>query len=65
MMMKNNYKHASTIYKLLKIWEKNPELRLGQLIWNAFDGKDFFYVTDEDFIKQIEENEHRSSSSSE
>jgi hypothetical protein len=43
--------------KLKEIWEKNPEMRLGQLIENAFLylGKDIYYVEDEDLIKRLEE----------
>ena len=56
--------------ELQELWAKHPDLRLGQLIWNAmhdsigqgalandYDGTgcmDFFYMEDEEFIKAIE-----------
>lgn len=40
---------------LLKSWNRVPELRLGQLITCVFKDKDIFYITDEDFIKEIEQ----------
>lgn len=44
------------IDSLYEIWAKNPELRLSQLIWNAFQGDDFFYVEDTDFTNKIEDS---------
>lgn len=41
---------------LLVTWEKSPELRLGQMIWNTFNGYDFFYIEDIDFINAIDAN---------
>lgn len=46
------------LHDLLYIWRQNPQLRLGQLIWNALivpNKHDMFFLTDEDFIKHIEE----------
>ena len=53
--------------RLEKIWEKSPDLRLGQLILNAFHSenynpmkgynspnKDFYYIEDEKFIDRLE-----------
>jgi len=50
------------IKRLRKVWEKCPDLRLGQLIENAYNrqigegykGKDIYYVEDEQLIKDIE-----------
>lgn len=41
------------IERLLKAWEKAPQLRLGQLITNCFD-EDFFYLEDFPFVATIE-----------
>lgn len=43
------------IEQLYSIWLKNPQLRLGQLIWNKFGHMDFFFVEDTDFIQGLEE----------
>lgn len=52
------------IERLLQVWLKNPELRLGQLIWNKTCNSDFFYDEDEDFMKLLE-NETRNTNSPE
>jgi len=44
--------------RLQKIWEKHPELRLGQLIKNVFPDRypDLIYlIEDEQFIEKIEQ----------
>jgi uncharacterized protein YihD (DUF1040 family) len=45
------------IPKILKevqtIWEKNPDLRLGQLILNAISDPALYYVEDKDLIIQL------------
>lgn len=41
--------------RFLKLWETLPDLRFGQLIWNAFEGKDFFYVADDTFVQMLED----------
>ena len=55
--MRDPKRISQILKKLQKVWEKNPELRLAQLIENAFlySGKDVYYVEDEDLIKKIEE----------
>jgi hypothetical protein len=42
------------IERLLKVWEANPELRLGQLLHNATHGVDCFYLYDDEFVKLLE-----------
>lgn len=49
--MKRNQKILS---RLARIWKQFPYLRLGQLIQNPFD-KDFYYMSDEEFIAAIED----------
>jgi uncharacterized protein YihD (DUF1040 family) len=41
-----------------KYWSQNPDLRLTQLMTNLFfhNGKDFYYLEDEEIIKKL--NEH-------
>lgn len=44
--------------RLRALWEANPDLRLGQIVGNAFhypSGEDPYYVEDEAFIKRVEE----------
>lgn len=40
--------------RLYAVWINNPELRLGQLLYNAFPNVDIFYIEDEDFIQKLE-----------
>jgi hypothetical protein len=42
------------IERLLAVWRKNPELRLGQLIVCVHGGKDPFYIEDEPFVQAFE-----------
>jgi len=43
--------------KLKEIWEKYPDLRLGQLISNMSDRSPWplFYIEDDEFIERMEE----------
>lgn len=48
-----------TIKRLEMLWKKHPDLRLGQLILNAFslhNGVDshVYYMEDEEFINKLE-----------
>ena len=44
------------INKLRDLWKTYPDLRLGQLIVNLTpNGKDPFYIEDEDLEKEIED----------
>lgn len=45
------------VERLYNILMNNHELRLGQLIWNNFSDADFFYVSDEDFLRKLENKE--------
>jgi len=42
------------IERLRSLWHTNPDLRLGQIIVNAFGTADPFYVEDELFILSLE-----------
>lgn len=54
---KCTYKRAITIQEktevineLLKLWIQAPMIRLGQLIWNSFEGH-LFFIEDYDLIE--------------
>ena len=60
--MRDSKRISRIIAKLLKEWGKNPDLRLGQLIWNAMAKKDewkapegnaLFYIEDEDLEEAL------------
>ena len=56
--MRNPERIKPIMKKLEQIWEKHPDLRLGQLILNAhsFTGDStLYYIEDKEFIKKIEE----------
>ena len=49
-------KRIERILKLIeKIWNKNPDLRLCQLIGNCFNAGDLYYVEDDTLKKQLKE----------
>lgn len=41
--------------RLAAAWERNPDLRLGQLIYNATRNRDLFNIEDDDLLEVIEE----------
>lgn len=42
------------IRRLKEVRKINPELRLGQIIWNAVDVNKLYYLSDKDLIRSIE-----------
>lgn len=43
------------IDRLLDVWQRNPDLRLGQLVYNAYqDSARMFCASDADFVRRIE-----------
>ena len=40
--------------RLLQVWEANPHLRLGQLLHNAFNKVNLFYLYDDELVKLLE-----------
>jgi hypothetical protein len=40
--------------RILAVWMRHPHLRLGQLISNANNGTDLFFVRDADFADNVE-----------
>ena len=48
-------KRIPVILKALKkVWSKNPDWRLGQVVTNMAGGVDPFYLTDEEMLKALE-----------
>lgn len=43
------------ILKLLSLWKKRPELRLGQLIGNYLESE-LYYIEDFDLIERLEKS---------
>lgn len=39
--------------KVEKIWEKNPDLRLGQLLLNVCREPTLYYIEDEDLVEMM------------
>ena len=51
-----NLKRISRILKLIdKIWHKNPDLRLCQLLGNCFGAQDLYYIEDDLLEKRLKE----------
>ena len=40
--------------KIKKIWEQNPDMRLGQLIGNVVDESAIYFIEDDDLVKHLE-----------
>ena len=57
--MRNPERISRILQKLQIYWEKNPDLRLGQIVVNAKSAKrcmiDVFYMEDEAFEEGLEE----------
>lgn len=43
-----------TMERLLRVWEANPELRLGQLFDRAMSGVKVGYLFDDELVKLLE-----------
>ena len=52
--MTNTEKIEKILNEIKAIWRDYPDLRLGQLILNAFTS-DFYYVEDDEFIKRLKD----------
>jgi uncharacterized protein YihD (DUF1040 family) len=51
-----NPKRINRISKLIgKIWRKNPDLRLMQLLGNCFTAEDNYYKEDDELEKKLRE----------
>ena len=46
---------AITLNKIKEIWDKHPELRLGQLICNVVRDPQLYYINDEDLVEKLED----------
>ena len=45
--IKANNKRADVLSSIVKVWRKNPQLRLGQLICNAIPEKELYHISNE------------------
>lgn len=50
-----NDEKCRVVLRLLAAWQKEPKLRLGQLIHNATNGRDIFYDEDFPLVEQLED----------
>jgi hypothetical protein len=50
----NQISRQEVMERLLRVWEANPHLRLGQLMHNATIDVDVFYLFDDEFVALIE-----------
>lgn len=54
--MKDVSKISKTLNEIEKIWNENPDLRLGQLILNLFlTPYSLYFVEDEDLVDKLKE----------
>ena len=44
-----------TVERLLRVWEANPHLRLGQLLRSATHGVHVAYLYDDEFVELLEQ----------
>jgi hypothetical protein len=51
---KDDETKKQAIVRILDVWKRNPELRLGQLIYLATNGEDIFDVEDAQLVTEIE-----------
>lgn len=42
------------IAHVIEQWEKAPQLRFGQFLWNAVNGQDMFYISDEVLLSKLQ-----------
>jgi hypothetical protein len=44
-----------TLSMVFRLWQRYPQLRLGQLLSHLAKGKDLFYVKDEELVDRVNE----------
>lgn len=49
--MRDSRRIKIILREIEKIWEKYPDMRLGQLITNAVDGPVLYYTEDDDLVE--------------
>lgn len=61
--MRNINRIPKILFEIQSIWEKHPDLRLGQLIFNAlnYNNDGLFYIEDEDLIDRLKEDDKENS----
>ena len=52
--MRNPKRIPELMNRLQKVWEANPDLRLGQLINNVYWNYDIYHLEDEQIISALE-----------
>ncbi len=50
----SNAARVDFLMRLLHVWDANPRLRFGQLLGSVYRAGDQFYVTNEQFIADME-----------
>ena len=53
-MTKDSNGISPTLDQLKSLWQKNPDLRLGQLICNVIQDPCLYYIEDKDLIKTLQ-----------
>jgi hypothetical protein len=42
------------LWSVYRAWVRYPHLRFGQLIWNATDGADLFYMENDEAVAEMD-----------
>ena len=53
--MRDPKRIKNLLKQIQRVWEKNPDLRLCQLIGNCFGPRDLYYVEDDMLSKKLKE----------
>ena len=51
--MRNPERIPKVLKEIEKVWKKNPDLRLGQLIGNLLEGPTLYYIEDDILVKAL------------
>ena len=51
--MRDPERIPKTLFQIERVWECYPDLRLGQLILDAVDAKQLYYMEDEQLIEYL------------
>lgn len=53
--MRDKNRISQVLYEIKRIWEKYPDMRLGQLIGNVLEGPSLYYVEDDGLVKALKD----------
>ena len=53
--MRDPRRISQVLYEIKIIWEKYPDMRLGQLIGNVLEGPSLYYVEDDGLVKALKD----------